>query len=203
MEEDMVEEEDMEQDTEDYLNLDDNYSFDEDDTDMKTVANYSIMFYYTRDLSDTGLNMEDFIDGLLADTNLGYLNSQIPMRAFKHCMEMATIREDNYANIGSLLNAFKTMKGDSITEPCTKLRKSADVAVLLVNETSRCGGAKQSGFKGNNSFAVVKRSCALGRHSFGHEVAHTFGAQHNLEKGKRNKLFPEGHGHLIASVSVF
>ena len=33
--------------------------------------------------------------------------------------------------------------------------------------------------------------------TFGHEIAHNFGAQHNIEL-RKNKLFPYGHGHRFS-----
>jgi len=51
---------------------------------------------------------------------------------------------------------------------------------------------------GGNGFtlSVVKKSCALGYYSFGHEVGHSMGLAHNPEE-TTNTLFLQGHGHLI------
>ena len=55
------------------------------------------------------------------------------------------------------------------------------------------------GVLNGNMFSIVKKSCALGYYSFGHEIAHNLGALHNPEVSNNN-VFPEGHGHLIALV---
>ena len=198
-------EEDTEEDTEEDIDYYEEESSEEEedyaDDDDLTSAEYSIMFYYTQNLLEAVPDIEGFIEGLLIDTNEGYKKSKIPLTARKHCMEMATIREEDYKNTAFLLKAFRNMKGDKPPpEPCPMLRKSADVAVLIVNETTICGRSRQSGFQTENTYALVKKSCARTEYSFGHEIGHLFGAHHNNLK---NKYFPLGHGHLIDSVSEY
>ena len=43
---------------------------------------------------------------------------------------------------------------------------------------------------------IYLQSCALGYYSFGHELGHNFGAQHNKETN-HEAFLPYGRGHLI------
>ena len=52
---------------------------------------YSVMFYYTPEFAAATANLEDFIDQVIAETNQGYANSEIPVTVTKFCMEEATM----------------------------------------------------------------------------------------------------------------
>ena len=85
------------------------------------------------------------------------------------------------------------------SETIAALRNTADAAVLLVQDfdDNYCGyGWIGTTYEGGPTFSTVKKSCALGYYSFGHEIGHNFGAHHNIEAGRNNK-FSYGHGHLI------
>jgi len=156
--------------------------------DTTTVVNYSIMFYYTQAFQDTTADIDGFIEQVLAETNQGYINSQIPIRASKFCAEKANVEENS-----NVLTSFANMKQGS----SSKLRNSADAAALLVQNYDWCGMASSFTYNTGNTVSVTKKSCALGYYSFGHEIAHNMGALHNPEVSNNN-VFPEGHGHLIA-----
>ena len=47
-----------------------------------------------------------------------------------------------------------------------------------------------------NTIRIYLQSCALGYYSFGHELGHNFGAQHNKETN-HEAFLPYGRGHLI------
>ena len=102
----------------------------------------------------------------------GYSQSGIPVTIAVHCIEQATIN-DKYDSM-KMLTKFKEMKGT-----VSKLRNSADSAALLVNSFSACGIAYFTSFFSGNTISVTAKSCALGYYSFGHELAHNFGAMHD------------------------
>merc|ERR1712110_903008 len=155
--------------------------------DTTTVVAYSIMFYYTQAFEDNTADIDGFIEQGLAETNQGYINSQIPIRASKLCAEKATVAENS-----NVLSNFAKMKQGS----SSKLRNSADAAALLVQDCDYCGMASSFTYNTGNTVSVTKKSCALGYYSFGHGIAHNLGALHNPEVSNNN-IFPEGHGHLI------
>ena len=161
--------------------------------DTTTIVSYSIMFYYTQDFEDTTADIEGFIEQVVAVTNQGYINSQIPIRASKLCVEKSTIDEG-----GHMLSRFKNMKEGSTS----KLRNSADAAVLLVQkwvDNKYCGIAYQNTYNTGLTISVTTKSCAIAFYTFGHEIGHNLGAHHNREVTFNSK-FPEGHGHLIEQV---
>lgn len=53
-------------------------------------------------------HIEDFIDQLIAETNQGYANSEIPVTVTKLCQEMATVHDT--PSSGDLLDSFMGMK---------------------------------------------------------------------------------------------
>ena len=60
-----------------------------------------------------------------------------------------------------------------------------------------CGVGKVDSIQSGNTLAVVKKSCAVGYYSFGHEIGHMYGCLHNREEGKINYGYPEGYGFLM------
>ena len=99
--------------------------------DTTTVVTYSVMIYYTPDFASVTPDIEGWVDQVLAETNQGYINSLIPVRIAKLCIEEATINDDDIVDIGT----FRTMKGT-----VSALRNTADSAFLLsVRLPGYCG----------------------------------------------------------------
>ena len=57
--------------------------------DNNTVAEYSIMIYYTQEFRNGTRAIKQFMSQLIAETNMGYQNSKIPLRAKLFCAEVA------------------------------------------------------------------------------------------------------------------
>ena len=148
-------------------------------SDSTTMVEFSVMIYYTRQFAAVTPDIPGFVDQVLAETNQGYSNSQVPMTIRLHCIEEATM--DDIANSQSSLTIFSTMKGSA-----ESLRHTADTAVLLVASmgSQHCGIAWVNTIGSGNTASVVAKSCALGYYSFGHELGHNFGAYHNRETGQ-------------------
>jgi len=163
------------------------------------IVTYSVMIYYTAEFAATTPNIRDFVDQVIAETNQGYINSQIPVRAKLHCTEQATIPEIKFGF--DMFQNFITMKKDSYDKTRFKnhydaLRNTADAAALLVNEFQYCGIGRIGAYANGHTFSVTEKSCALGYYTFGHELGHNFGCAH--DKGTHiNPDFSYGHGHLI------
>ena len=146
---------------------------------------YSIMFYYTPELAESDeflnntINLKEHSEELVQKTNLGYENSNISIKAYMHCFEIATLRENVSNVMEELIEHFSKMKGTP-----EKLRHSADVAVLLIydqdDQKDDCGVAYQNAYSNGWTFSVMSRHCALDQLSFSHEIAHNFGAEHSL-----------------------
>ena len=53
--------------------------------DNTTKATYSVMFYYTPTFASVTIDIDGFIDQVLAETNQGYLNSGVALEAVRLC----------------------------------------------------------------------------------------------------------------------
>ena len=184
----------------DYVATEENLVYDSQDmdsllrqasADTKTTVTYSIKFYYTPEFKATTPDIFGFVMQVLAETNLGYANSGVPLVAIAHCIEAATINDDSSAN--TVLTNFRDMKSST-----TELRGGADAAAILVNSFSSCGIAYLNTISSGSLVSATKKSCAVGYYSFGHEVGHNIGLTHDPDTSTNSK-YAYGHGHLIAA----
>ena len=56
-----------------------------------------------------------------------------------------------------------------------KARKSSDMTLLMTNTGNACGMAYFDSISSGMNLGVVKKSCATGYYSLGHEIAHMYG----------------------------
>ena len=160
--------------------------------DNTTMVTYSVMFYFTPQFAAATADIPGFIDQVIGETNQGYRNSRIPVQVSKLCIEAATI--DDVGEPTTFLHNFEAMKSSAAA-----LRNTADAAALLAYDFDACGIAFFYTYTSGHSLSVTQKSCALGYFSFGHELGHNFGAQHDPDTAT-NSVFPHGHGHLIAPL---
>ena len=114
----------------------------------------------------------------------------MPVRIKVHCIEAATINDTSSPS--AMLTNFRYMK-TSVDE----LKNSADAAALLVANFAACGIAYTYTYSSGLTLSVTMKSCATGYYSFGHELGHNFGCQHNVEAPATNAVFDYGYGYLI------
>jgi len=147
-------------------------------TDYTTVVTYTIMLYYTPEARHSVDDMRTLAEDIIAKTNQGYMNSQIPLKAKLHCMEETKKPEAHFTKgSGHMLDVFAMYLGGG-----NNLRRSADAAVLLVKDASPwCGlGAVISdGDYANKMVSLTQLSCAEAGLTFGHELGHNMGLQHD------------------------
>ena len=165
-------------------------------TDNTAMVEFSVMIYYTPQFAAITPDIPGFVDQVLAETNQGYINSKVPMSIKLHCIEKATVNDVSTSL--ATVNNFVAMKGST-----KALRHSADATVLLVASMGACGRAYGiNKISNGETISACAKSCALGYFSFGHELAHSFGAYHNRETGHINPFYAYGQGHLIAKGSA-
>ena len=63
--------------------------------DKTTVTTYSVKFYYTRQFKAVTDDIPLFIQQIVAETNLGYKQSNVPVRMKAHCVEAAELDDIN------------------------------------------------------------------------------------------------------------
>jgi len=161
---------------------------DKGEADNKTVVTYTLMIWTTTQFDESFVDSQEkdaFIANLFTLTNLGYSNSRMPIRVKLHAVMTHPTMNDDTADVG--VKPFKR------TMPGRQLRNCADAAVLLMEKFKKCGVALLEPTH-CGTFAVVKKSCATGYYTFGHEVGHIFGAKHNREvyhKKKQNNIWDQ------------
>merc|ERR1711981_7184 len=156
--------------------------------DETTIAEFSVMIYYTPEFAAETPDVQTYVDAVIAETNEGYMNSLIPIRIEVHCIELAEDLHDMQDGV-DMIYAFEDWGGNNI-------RRSADAAALLVADFDVCGIGFMAGYRYGQTITVSKKSCALGYFTFGHELGHNFGTTHDKDNGNNN-FFPYGFGKHI------
>ena len=100
-------------------------------------------------------DVRGYVDQVLAETNLGYLNSGVPVRVAKFCLEQATVN-DTGATL-DLLNSFQGMKNS-----VAGLLNSGDAAHLLAHSFQSCGAAYVASIGARLTISISRKNCALG-----------------------------------------
>merc|ERR1719225_1893290 len=166
-------------------------------TDRTTVVTYSIKLYYTPEVRDSVSDIRAMADQVIATTNQGYINSKIPLRASLHCLEETEEPESYFTAIDDVnaITLFTKYKGGD-----NDLRGSADAAVLIVKKAvAVCGIAyklRDASNYGKMMVSMTQLSCALGGYTFGHELGHNMGLDHDkYSNGGRNTPYSQGY-HL-------
>ena len=143
--------------------------------DTETIVEFSITVYYTKEFKAATADPKTFIEQVITETNQGYINSEVPIRAKLHCAVESDISDGLDAS--TTLEQFKRSQYN-----LNRVRKSADATILLVNQYSSsgvCGVNYFNTISSGNTVGTVRKGCALGYYSFGHEVAHGFGLAHD------------------------
>ena len=150
--------------------------------------------------------MRELITLAVAETNQAYENSQIDQR-----VNLVHSDEVDYEEAGfPLALSNLTHTSDGVMDEVHDLREAyaADEVVLLIEDFAACGLAWQmqevSPDFESYAFAVVNEDCATGNYSFGHELGHTMGAQHDwyqyLASAALTPAFPYSFGYVNASA---
>lgn len=137
------------------------------------------------------------INTAVAETNSGYQNSQINPR-----INLAYVAELNYTetNYPTDLDRLR-ITNDGYMDEVHPLRDAyhADVVVLIVNNPTFCGLAylmtSNTVAFAPLAFSVVHYQCATGYYSFGHEIGHNMGNQHDRLNAFSEGVFNYSYGY--------
>jgi len=96
------------QDSENEVFDQDNKVKDLGEIDQDTIVEFSIKFYVTNQFMESTDDIDLFVETVVVDMNVGYENSNIPVRAKVHCIEPADI--DDQASSSDTLHVFNDYK---------------------------------------------------------------------------------------------
>jgi len=172
------------------------------DTQPESSIQIDVLVAYTTATEAASTNIVNEIELAVLETNTSYKLSGIN----QHLNLVATQRE-NYIESGNIKTDRDRLQvnGDSYMDSIHKARDeySADLVVMIVEaQGSRyCGIAYIMENVGQHfapyGFSVVKRTCATGYFSFGHELGHLMGARHDrFVDSTDNSPFKHNHGYV-------
>jgi len=143
--------------------------------------------------------MNALINLAIAETNTAYARSGIfPRLRLVHREEIAYTESGDFSTDLDRL----TNPSDGFMDNVHALRNAhgADLVSLIVEGTSLCGiawlmTAQSTAFEAF-AFSVVARICATGNYTFGHELGHNMGLQHDRADAPADGVFPFSHGYV-------
>jgi hypothetical protein len=137
-----------------------------------------------------------------SETNTSYANSDINQRLT--VVHMAEVSYEEAGDIVADLYCVRDPADDCLDQVHGWRNTYHADHVVMLTETSvpgnLCGVAWLQtnvgpGFE-DNAFAVVKRTCATGYYSFGHELGHNMGARHDWYVDSGVTPYTYAHGYL-------
>lgn len=141
--------------------------------------------------------MEGTVYLAMAETNQSYLNSDVNQR-----LRLAHVAEVSYTESGAFDTDLTALQNgsDGTMDNVQTLRNTfaADTVSLITETGDACGlgyfmSSVSNGFE-SFAYSVVKRSCATGYFSFGHELGHNMGADHDAANSTAAGAYPYDHG---------
>ncbi|MDP3841509.1 MAG: M12 family metallo-peptidase [Oxalobacteraceae bacterium] len=134
------------------------------------------------------------------DANKSFADSGILAVSLRSA-HMATVPYDEDGPWVSHIDRL-TNPQDPVFRSVHQLREQykADLVVLVVEDTTWCGEAKDINVGPAAGFAVVSRICLLApRYSFAHELGHLLGARHDRQSDPELTPFRWAHGYVNAT----
>ncbi|HEV8610593.1 MAG TPA: M12 family metallo-peptidase [Thermoanaerobaculia bacterium] len=157
----------------------------------------------------TGAGGVDAIESAIylavAETNQSYLNSQVTQH-----LRLAHFEEVTYTESGSINTDLDRLQdgADGFMDNVPTLRNTfaADTVSLITENAGACGlgfmmETVSNAFE-SAAYSVVKRTCATGNYSFGHELGHNMGADHDAPNATSTGPYPYNRGYVDTSPTA-
>lgn len=149
---------------------------------------------YTPSAASASGDINGLIDLAVAESNQGYANSGVAIT-----LQLLKKSQTTYTESGSFntdLTRYRSTSDGYMGYIHTERNQhGADVAVLLINNSSSCGLASGIGSSVSTAFAVAHWGCATGYYSFAHEIGHLQSARHDPATDSTNTPYAYGHGY--------
>jgi peptidyl-Asp metalloendopeptidase len=166
--------------------------------DPGPTATIKVQVVATNDaIAAYGGNMAALVDLAVAESNQGYVNSNVGIN-----MVLASYSTTTYATAGMStdLSRFRGTN-DGYMDTIHALRDSsgADMVMLVANDAAACGLASGIGSTASTAFATAYWDCITGYYSFAHELGHLQSARHDPATDGTNTPYAYGHGYRYGS----
>lgn len=153
-----------------------------------------VLVNYTASAASASGDINGLINLAVAESNQGYTNSGVQIT-----LQLAAKSQVSYTQSGSFSTDLSRYRGTSDgymdTIHSQRNTNTADVAVLLINNSSSCGLASAIGASASTAFAAAHWDCATGYYSFAHEIGHLQSARHDPANDPTNTPYAYGHGY--------
>lgn len=157
-----------------------------------------VMVNYTPTVAAQSGDVSGLIALAVAESNQGYSNSAVTIT-----MQLASTSQVSYSETGNFDTDLARYRGtsDGYMDSIHSQRNTstADVGVLLVNNSAYCGLASAIGASASTAFAEVYWDCATGYYSFAHEIGHLQSARHDPANDPTNRPYKYGHGYAYSA----
>lgn len=154
------------------------------------IPTIDIIVAYSGNADAKVADMAAMIDLAVAETNNSFELSGINGRL--HLLDTVPMPNFNdKRTYGQMVDALQT---DAVLD-ARREALGADMVVMIVDNTDWCGMAPTTGGADNEYAVLVHWDCATGYYSFGHELGHVVGADHDTDQGT-NDFVSYGHALL-------
>jgi hypothetical protein len=159
-----------------------------------------VMVVYTKSAAQAAggeVAMRNLIEIGVRETNEGYANSGVIQTI--RLVHTAEVQYDESEGFEKALDRLANPK-DGYMDEIPKLRDKygADMVSLWINNKADCGLAylmtSSSPSFESKAYSVVHFGCATGYYSFGHEMGHNQGCQHDRANAQGPGAFPYSYG---------
>jgi peptidyl-Asp metalloendopeptidase len=159
----------------------------------KAITNIRVLVNYTQSAAAASGDINGLINLAVAESNTGYSNSGVEIT-----LTLAGKAQVTYTESGSFstdLARYRSTNDGVIDQIHTQRNNlTADLAILLINNSSSCGLASAIGASASTAFAAAHYGCATGYYSFAHELGHLQSARHDPANDPTTTPYAYGHG---------
>lgn len=158
-----------------------------------------VMVNYTEAVLKKHPFINDYVDLLIAETNMGFAHSDVYIKLDLSAQKKVDYNESSASGQAPLSTALEHYRGKHDKEMneihAARDAGHADIAVLLLDRKNTDGGQAYSNVREDFAFAVVSEEGASGGYGFGHQIGHLFGAGHDSYPGSERAPYAYGHGY--------
>jgi peptidyl-Asp metalloendopeptidase len=167
--------------------------------DVVEAAEIDLLIVFSSKLAKGFSDLKQSATIAVEDANKSFAESGIPGVSLR-TVNVGTLQYEEGGPWESHLDRLTNPK-DPVFRSAHRMRDQykADLVVLVVEDATWCGEARDINVGPAAAFAVVSRTCLLApRYSFAHELGHLLGARHDRTSDPQLTPFRWAHGYVNA-----